>query len=85
MGTVAARAPDMVSFAAGYPDPTSFPWDAFRELAAELLREGHLAGRGDGRRGRHRLRREPLPFDTFDHAITPVTLAVWSLAARPSP
>ena len=37
MGTVAARAPDMVSFAAGYPDPTSFPWDAFRELAAELL------------------------------------------------
>jgi 2-aminoadipate transaminase len=37
MGTVAARAPDMVSFAAGYPDPTSFPWEAFRELADELL------------------------------------------------
>ncbi|MGH9254721.1 MAG: PLP-dependent aminotransferase family protein [Vicinamibacterales bacterium] len=37
MGTVTARAPDMVSFAAGYPDPTSFPWDEFRHLAAELL------------------------------------------------
>ena len=37
MGTVAARAADMVSFAAGYPDPASFPWDELRALAAELL------------------------------------------------
>jgi 2-aminoadipate transaminase len=37
MGTVAARSADMVSFAAGYPDPASFPWGELRELAAELL------------------------------------------------
>ncbi|OFW17401.1 MAG: hypothetical protein A3F70_07500 [Acidobacteria bacterium RIFCSPLOWO2_12_FULL_67_14] len=37
MGTVTARAHDMVSFAAGYPDPASFPWDELRELATELL------------------------------------------------
>ena len=37
MGTVIARAPDMVSFAAGYPDATSFPWDELRELATGLL------------------------------------------------
>lgn len=37
MGTVAARAGDMVSFAAGYPDPASFPWDELRELARTLL------------------------------------------------
>jgi 2-aminoadipate transaminase len=37
MGTVAARSGDMVSFAAGYPDPGSFPWNELRELARELL------------------------------------------------
>lgn len=37
MGTVVARAPDMVSFAAGYPDPGSFPWEEFRQIADELL------------------------------------------------
>ena len=37
MGTVLARAEDMVSFAAGYPDATLFPWDDFREIATELL------------------------------------------------
>jgi 2-aminoadipate transaminase len=37
MGTVVARAHDMVSFAAGYPDPTSFPWQEFRAIAEELL------------------------------------------------
>jgi len=37
MGTVAARSADMVSFAAGYPDPASFPWDELRGLAAALL------------------------------------------------
>jgi 2-aminoadipate transaminase len=37
MGGVAARVPDLISFAAGYPDPTTFPWDAFKEIAGELL------------------------------------------------
>jgi 2-aminoadipate transaminase len=37
MGTVIARQPDMVSFAAGYPDPASFPWGELREIARELL------------------------------------------------
>jgi 2-aminoadipate transaminase len=37
MGTVVARTQDLVSFAAGYPDPTLFPWDAFREIANQLL------------------------------------------------
>ena len=37
MGTVVARAHDIVSFAAGYPDPSSFPWADLRELALELL------------------------------------------------
>ena len=37
MGTVAARSAEMVSFAAGYPDPASFPWGELRDLAGELL------------------------------------------------
>jgi 2-aminoadipate transaminase len=37
MGTVVARSGEMVSFAAGYPDPASFPWGELRELAGELL------------------------------------------------
>ena len=37
MGTVIAREPGMVSFAAGYPDPASFPWEELREIARELL------------------------------------------------
>lgn len=37
MGTMAARSADTVSFAAGYPDPTAFPWDSLREFSAELL------------------------------------------------
>ena len=38
MGTVVARTTDLVSFAAGYPDPESFPWDDLREIATQLLR-----------------------------------------------
>jgi len=34
---IASRTGDLISFAAGYPDPTGFPWDAFREIASELL------------------------------------------------
>jgi 2-aminoadipate transaminase len=37
MGTVMARATDMVSFAPGYPDASAFPWDELRTISAELL------------------------------------------------
>jgi 2-aminoadipate transaminase len=37
MGTVLAQATDMISFAPGYPAEDALPWDAFREIAAELL------------------------------------------------
>ena len=34
---IASRSGDLISFAAGYPDPTGFPWDEFRDIAAGLL------------------------------------------------
>ncbi len=34
---IASRGGDLISFAAGYPDPVGFPWDEFREIAGELL------------------------------------------------
>jgi 2-aminoadipate transaminase len=37
MGTVVAKTQDLVSFAAGYPDPKAFPWDDLRAIAADLL------------------------------------------------
>jgi 2-aminoadipate transaminase len=37
MGTLAVRIPDLVSFAAGFPDPVTFPWGDLREIASELL------------------------------------------------
>jgi len=37
MGTVVAREKDVVSFAPGYPDPSSFPWDELREIADRVL------------------------------------------------
>jgi 2-aminoadipate transaminase len=37
MGTLGVRIPDLVSFAAGFPDPATFPWDDLREISAELL------------------------------------------------
>jgi 2-aminoadipate transaminase len=37
MGTVVARATDLVSFAPGYPDPSLFPWDDLRDITASLL------------------------------------------------
>ena len=37
MHSVVARAEDLVSFAAGYPDPRSFPWGELQEIARELL------------------------------------------------
>jgi 2-aminoadipate transaminase len=42
MGTVVARAGDVVSFAPGYPDPSSFPWQELREISSGLL-DGHDA------------------------------------------
>jgi 2-aminoadipate transaminase len=37
MGTVLAQARDVISFAPGYPAEDSFPWQAFSEIARELL------------------------------------------------
>ncbi len=37
MGMVLAGAKDIVSFAPGYPAEDAFPWEAFREIAQELL------------------------------------------------
>jgi 2-aminoadipate transaminase len=34
---IASRTGDLISFAAGYPDPMGFPWNEFREIAGELL------------------------------------------------
>jgi 2-aminoadipate transaminase len=40
MGTVVAKAGDLVSFAPGYPDASLFPWQELRDIASELL-SGH--------------------------------------------
>ena len=37
MGTLGTRIPDLISFAPGYPDPATFPWEQFRAIAASLL------------------------------------------------
>ncbi len=37
MGSLAAQVPDLISFAAGHPDPSTFPWEALRGLADILL------------------------------------------------
>ena len=37
MGAVGARVSDLISFAPGYPDPTTFPWADFQAITAELL------------------------------------------------
>ena len=34
---IASRSGELISFAAGYPDPVGFPWEEFREIAGELL------------------------------------------------
>jgi 2-aminoadipate transaminase len=38
MGVLVAQAPDMVSFAPGYPDPALFPWEELRDISDALLR-----------------------------------------------
>lgn len=40
MGTVLAKAGDMVSFAPGYPAPELFPWDDLRNICSDLLSGG---------------------------------------------
>jgi 2-aminoadipate transaminase len=37
MGTLSVRVPDLISFAAGFPDPVTFPWDDLRAIATERL------------------------------------------------
>ena len=37
MGTVVARAGDLISFAPGYPDADLFPWDELRDISSALL------------------------------------------------
>ncbi len=37
MGAVGARVHDLISFAPGYPDPATFPWEQFRTITGELL------------------------------------------------
>lgn len=39
MGILAAGRPDLISFAPGYPDPTTFAWQAYRDIADDLLAE----------------------------------------------
>ncbi|HYT76382.1 MAG TPA: PLP-dependent aminotransferase family protein [Vicinamibacterales bacterium] len=43
MGAVLASGRDIISFAPGYPAPDTFAWDAFRDIAADLL-GSHDAG-----------------------------------------
>lgn len=38
MGTLGARIPDLISFAPGYPDPATFPWDDLTAITRDLLR-----------------------------------------------
>src|SRR5215216_3717765 len=40
MGTVVARAQDLVSFAPGYPDPALYPWSELHDIAGRLLTGG---------------------------------------------
>jgi 2-aminoadipate transaminase len=37
MGTVLAQSRDIISFAPGYPDPQTFAWAEFQEIARDLL------------------------------------------------
>jgi 2-aminoadipate transaminase len=38
MGILAAGRPDLISFAPGYPDPETFAWTEWRDIADDLLR-----------------------------------------------
>jgi 2-aminoadipate transaminase len=51
MGVMALRVPNMISFAPGYPDPTVYAWEDYREIASELLtgRDGSVLQYGPTR------------------------------------
>lgn len=51
MGILVSRAPDMVSFAPGYPAPELFPWAELREISDSLLtgRDGNALQYGPTR------------------------------------
>ena len=36
MGILAAGRPDLISFAPGYPDPSTFAWQAYRDIAEQM-------------------------------------------------
>jgi len=52
IGAMGTRVPDLISFAPGYPAPSTFPWDELRAIATELLerRDGNVLQYG-GTRG----------------------------------
>ncbi len=52
IGAMGARVPDLISFAPGYPAPSTFPWDELRAITTELLdrRDGNVLQYG-GTRG----------------------------------
>ena len=53
MGSLAAQVPDLISFAAGHPDPSTFPWEALREhrrYAAQAARDGNALQYGSDAR-----------------------------------
>lgn len=52
IGALGARVPDLISFAPGYPAPSTFPWDELRGITSELLeaRDGNVLQYG-GTRG----------------------------------
>lgn len=37
IGELSARTPDLISFAPGFPAPSTFPWDELRAITTELL------------------------------------------------
>jgi 2-aminoadipate transaminase len=41
MGSILAQNRDLISFAPGYPDPETFPWSEFSDIARELLSGSH--------------------------------------------
>ena len=51
MGAVLAGGRDIISFAPGYPAPETFPWEAFAQIAADLLgsRDGDVLQYGPTR------------------------------------
>ena len=45
MGSVGARIPDLISFAAGFPCPDMFLWESLRDIAVSVPRGGRWGSR----------------------------------------